>query len=83
VPAPKRALRWVHRLLGFTIALAAAFYPSAALGVIALRWGNPPVTAVQAERHMGSWIHRTPYHKRYTFVPLNRISANFQHRRRR
>jgi monofunctional biosynthetic peptidoglycan transglycosylase len=28
---------------------------------------------------MESWIHRTPYHKRYVFVPLSRISLDFQH----
>jgi len=26
-----------------------------------------------------SWIHHTPYHKRYTFVPLSQISPDLQH----
>jgi monofunctional biosynthetic peptidoglycan transglycosylase len=57
----------------------AAFYAFTLLGLVALRWINPPFTAVQAERRIQSWIHRKPYHKRYVFVPLDRISPNFQH----
>jgi len=26
-----------------------------------------------------AWIHHRPYHERYEFVPLSRISPNFQH----
>jgi monofunctional biosynthetic peptidoglycan transglycosylase len=65
--------------LRFAIALVIAFYACAAAALFALRWINPPFTAVQAERRMESWIHRTPYHKRYVFVPLSRISLDFQH----
>ena len=50
-----------------------------ALTLAALRWLNPPSTAVQIERRVEAWLHRSPYHKRYTFVPLHRISADFQH----
>ncbi len=28
---------------------------------------------------MQAWIHRTPYHERYEFVPLGQISLDFQH----
>ena len=31
------------------------------------------------ERRLQSWIHRTPYHERYDFVPLSEISPDFQH----
>jgi len=31
------------------------------------------------ERRFQSWIHGTPYHKRYDFVPLTQISHDFQH----
>lgn len=31
------------------------------------------------ERHLQAWIHRTPYHERYEFVPLSQISPDFQH----
>jgi len=45
----------------------------------ATRWIDPPTTAVQMERRFQSWIHGTPYHKRYDFVPLTQISHDFQH----
>jgi len=31
------------------------------------------------QRRLQAWIHGTPYHKRYEFVPLTQISPNFQH----
>ena len=51
----------------------------AALTLVAARWIDPPTTAVHAQRRLQSWIHRTPYHERYEFVPLNQIALNFQH----
>jgi len=45
----------------------------------AARWIDPPTTAVHMQRRVQSWIHRTPYRKRYQFVPLSRISPNLQH----
>jgi monofunctional biosynthetic peptidoglycan transglycosylase len=51
----------------------------AALTLVAARWVDPPTTAVQMERRAQAWIHGTPYHKRYEFVPLDEISLNLQH----
>ena len=31
------------------------------------------------QRRVQSWSHRTPYHKRYKFIPLRQISPNLQH----
>jgi len=31
------------------------------------------------ERRLQAWIHHTPYHERYEFVPLSQISGDFQH----
>src|SRR5690348_8011034 len=31
------------------------------------------------ERRLQAWIHHTPYHERYEFVPLNQISPDLQH----
>ena len=31
------------------------------------------------ERRLQAWIHHTPYHERYEFVPLSQISPDFQH----
>jgi len=50
----------------------------AALLLVAARWINPPTTAVHIERRLQAWIHRTPYHERYKFVPLGQISPDFQ-----
>jgi monofunctional glycosyltransferase len=51
----------------------------AALTLLAARWIDPPTTAVHIERHLQAWIHHTPYHERYTFVPLSQISPELQH----
>jgi monofunctional biosynthetic peptidoglycan transglycosylase len=70
---------WFYRFLRCVIALVITFYVCVVAALVALRSINPPFTAVQAERRIESWIHRTPYHKRYAFVPISRISLDFQH----
>jgi monofunctional biosynthetic peptidoglycan transglycosylase len=47
--------------------------------LVAMRWIDPPTTAVQIERHMQAWIHHKPYEKRYDFVAISEISPDFQH----
>ena len=51
----------------------------AAMTLVAFRWIDPPTTAVHTQRHLQAWIHHTPYHERYEFVPLSQISLDFQH----
>ena len=68
-----------YRLLRYMLAVVLGFYALAALGLLTLRSVNPPFTAVHIERRVQSWFHQTQYHKRYAFVPLNRISLDFQH----
>jgi len=51
----------------------------AVLGLMAARWIDPPTTAVHVQRRLQAWIHGTPYQERYQFVPLSRISPDFQH----
>ncbi len=61
-------------------ALAAiAFYALVTLTLVALRWVNPPATALQTERRVQSWIHRSAYRKVQDPVPLARISPHLQH----
>ena len=50
-----------------------------ALSLVALKWIDPPTTAVQMERRAEAWIHAKPYRKRYEFVPLEAISPQLQH----
>ena len=47
--------------------------------LVASRWIDPPTTAVHMERRLQSWINHKPYQERYEFVPLSRISPDFQH----
>jgi monofunctional glycosyltransferase len=56
-----------------------ALYAACVLLVVALKWIDPPTTAVQMERRISAIIHHRPYRKRYEFVPLERISPNLQH----
>src|SRR5271168_460573 len=51
----------------------------AALILVAARWIDPPTTAVHMQRHLQAWIHHTPYHERYEFVPLSEVAPAFQH----
>jgi monofunctional biosynthetic peptidoglycan transglycosylase len=51
----------------------------AALLLVAMRWIEPPTTAVHVERRLQAWIERKPYQERYRFVPLTQISPNLQH----
>ena len=46
---------------------------------MALRWIDPPTTAVHVERRLQAWIHNKPYRQRYVFVPLSQISPDLQH----
>ncbi len=51
----------------------------AALLLVALRWIDPPTTAVHMQRRFHAWILHASYHKRYKFVPLGQISPDLQH----
>ena len=75
-PHRKATLRFVVRWFLIGVALLWAL---AALMLVAARWIDPPTTAVHMERRLQAWIHHTPYHERYEFVPLSQISLNLQH----
>jgi len=51
----------------------------AALILVAARWIDPPTTEVHSQRRLQAWIHHTPYHERYKFIPLSQISPDLQH----
>jgi len=79
-PLQKRVLRSRLRSIArwFFIGLA-ALWLLAALTLVAARWIDPPTTAVHIERRLQAWIHGTPYHERYKFIPLSEISPELQH----
>jgi monofunctional glycosyltransferase len=77
-----RALPWrvFSRLLLQWLAMGLiALWLLAVLAIVAVRWIDPPTTAVHVERRLEAWIHGKPYHKRYDFVPLRQISPDLQH----
>ncbi|HEY1253178.1 MAG TPA: transglycosylase domain-containing protein, partial [Terracidiphilus sp.] len=59
--------------------LVVLLWSLAVLTLVAVRWIDPPTTALHIERRLQAWIHHRPYHERYTFIPLSQISPNFQH----
>jgi len=75
-PVPKSSLRSFLRWFLIGVAF---LWSLAVLILVAARWIDPPTTAVHMERRLQAWIHRTPYHERYEFVPLSQISPDFQH----
>ncbi len=75
-PHRKITLRSVLRWFFIGLAL---LWSVAVLILVAARWIDPPTTALHMERRLQAWIHRTPYHERYEFVPLSEISPDFQH----
>jgi monofunctional glycosyltransferase len=56
-----------------------ALWSLAALSLVALRWIDPPTTAVHMERRLQAWIHGKPYREHYQFVPLRQIAPDLQH----
>lgn len=76
IPPRNGTLRSFVRWLLIGVAL---LWSLAVLILIAARWIDPPTTAVHMQRRFQSWIHRSPYHERYEFVPLTQISPDFQH----
>jgi len=79
VDKPKRKRSLLRFVLFWIVALALGFYTFCCAALLALKWIDPPTTAVQIQRRIEAMVHRRPYHKRYTFVPLSRISKDLQH----
>ena len=71
--------RIFRTLVRGALVLVLAFYSACVTELVALRWINPPTTAVQAQRRAEAWWHHKSYHKRQTFEPLARISPDLQH----
>jgi monofunctional biosynthetic peptidoglycan transglycosylase len=65
-------VRWL--LIGVVL-----FWLLAALVLVAARWIDPPTTAVHIQRRLQAWIHHTPYHESYKFIPLSQVSPDLQH----
>ena len=75
----RRLGRAIWLFAQFGIAALVLVWVSGVFILLLARWIDPPTTAVQMERHLRAFVHGTPYHKRYDFVPLREISPNLQH----
>jgi len=75
-PLRKRSFRSFGRW--FVIGVA-GLWLLAVLSLAALRWIDPPTTAVHIQRRFQAWIHLTPYREHYQFVALSQISPSLQH----
>jgi monofunctional glycosyltransferase len=78
---PKTALRrgFLLSFVRWFVLGVVLLWSLAALILVAARWIDPPTTAVHTERRLQAWIHHTPYHERYKFIPLSQISPDLQH----
>jgi len=76
---PKTPLGCLFSLVRWFFLIAVSLWLFFALSLVAMRWIDPPTTAVHIERRIQSWVHQTPYSKRYKFVPISQIAPNFQH----
>ena len=78
-PATSWIRNWVRRVAVAALLAAGLFYAACLSFLVALRWINPPTTAIQIQRRIEAFVHGKRYQKRYTPVPLSRISLHFQH----
>jgi monofunctional biosynthetic peptidoglycan transglycosylase len=56
-----------------------ALWLLAALSLVAMRWIDPPTTAVHIERRLQASMGSAAYRERYRYVPLSQISPDLQH----
>lgn len=77
--AESRPIPSVRLVLAWLLALLALLWSLAALTLVALRWIDPPTTAVHMERRVEAWINGRSYRENYKFIPLSQISPNLQH----
>lgn len=78
-PAHSRRKVSLRSLLRWLVLGLISLWLLAALMLVVARWIDPPTTAVHMERHLQAFIHGTPCHEHYKFVPLSQISPDFQH----
>jgi monofunctional glycosyltransferase len=70
---------FISRILRWLLLAVSGFYALCLLGLVYVKMLPPVTTAVQIERRVEAAVGRQNYRKRYTFVPLYRISRELQH----
>ena len=78
---PKAPLRkgFLRSFVRWLVIFVVLVWSLPALILLAVRWIDPPSTAVHIQRRLQAWIHHTPYHERYKFIPLSQIPPDLQH----
>jgi monofunctional biosynthetic peptidoglycan transglycosylase len=76
---PKKKLSWPAKVgLGIVGALFFLYFCCGCL-IFALRFVNPPTTAVEMQRQIGAALAKHPYRLHYLYVPLKRIAPDLQY----
>jgi monofunctional biosynthetic peptidoglycan transglycosylase len=71
--------RFLLRLAGLLLLLAAAFWMFCCAGLFLLKWINPVTSGVQIQRRVEALAGHRPYRKHSQFLPLRLIAPNLQH----
>jgi monofunctional biosynthetic peptidoglycan transglycosylase len=72
-----RRSSFARRVLRAVLWSAVIFVAASVLGVLSLRWINPPFSAFMAEAQLSAWADRDKdYVSRHSWVGLDRISPN-------
>lgn len=72
-------MRWLWAFARWVAIVMVGWWVLCSLLLVAYRFVPPPTTAVHVERRVQAWLAHKPYHTRYEYVPLSRISPNLQH----
>jgi monofunctional glycosyltransferase len=76
---PPHRTGFLRSFIRWLVIAVVLLWSLATLILVAARRIDPPTTAVHIQRRLQAWIHHTPYHERYTFIPLGQISPDLQH----
>ena len=68
-----------RRVAPFVVKLVLSLYAFWIGSLILFRWVTPPTTGVHIQRRVESWFRKAPYEKRFTPVPMARISPYLRH----
>jgi monofunctional biosynthetic peptidoglycan transglycosylase len=68
-----RARRAAIRVGKVALAVLAAYYVLCVVLLVVYRFVAPPITGVQLQRRLGSWIARREYHEEKRYVPYSRM----------
>ncbi|MFN0103092.1 MAG: monofunctional biosynthetic peptidoglycan transglycosylase [Bryobacteraceae bacterium] len=68
-----------RRVVSSAVRAVLFFYAFWIGSLILFRWVMPPTTGVHIQRRVESWFRKASYEKRFTPVPLARISPHLRH----